>query len=130
MYNKKGNTTVDLMIGLLAATMLIPIIYTSFRLLTTHQYFNEEAQDEIALNQLRRTTFLMESKEVINGILIGQYSQENVEFITKNNHLYMTPGTLIFFTNLDEGYFIKENGLIYYEYLRKGTIRKRVITNE
>lgn len=130
MYNKRGNTTVDLMIGLLAATMLIPIIYTSFRLLTTHQYFNEEAQDEIALNQLRRTTFLMESKEVINGILIGQYSQENVEFITQNNHLYMTPGTLIFFTNLDEGYFIKENGLIYYEYLRKGTIRKRVITNE
>lgn len=130
MYNKRGNTTVDLMIGLLAATMLIPIIYTSFRLLTTHQYFNDEAQDEIALNQLRRTTFLMESKEVINGILIGQYSQKNVEFITKNNHLYMTPGTLIFFTNLDEGYFIKENGLIYYEYLRKGTIRKRVITNE
>ncbi|SJZ87589.1 hypothetical protein [Anaerorhabdus furcosa] len=130
MYNKRGNTTVDLMIGLLAATMLIPIIYTSFRLLTTHQYFNDEAQDEIALNQLRRTTFLMESKEVINGILIGQYSQENVEFITKNNHLYMTPGTLIFFTNLDEGYFIKENGLIYYEYLRKGTVRKRVITNE
>lgn len=127
---KRGSTSIEYLIGLIIVAVLVPIVYTSLRLLIDHNYFNNDAQDEIALYQLRKAMLFMENVNVEDGILYANYRGEQIELITSNHHLYMTPGTLIYFTDLDEGYFVIENGKVYYEYKREDVIRKRVVAHE
>lgn len=125
----RGSTTIECLLGLIITTILIPIVYTPMRILINHEYFNQDAQDEIALYQLRRIMLVSSDFYVSNGNLLGNYDGEEFE-IKSSNHTYLTPGTLIFFSSIDEGYFSEDNGIFYYEYLRNGKRHKRVVAYE
>lgn len=126
---RRGGTTIEFLITLLVSCMLLPIVYIAMRLLISHEYFNQNAQDEIALYQLRQILLLVDNISITNDGLSGMLYDEEIRVVYNNKHLYLQPGTQIFITDIEEGYFSNENGLYFFNYLRGNTWMKRVLTN-
>lgn len=128
MY-RRGGTTIEFLMALLISCMLLPIVYTSIRLLINHEYFNQNAQDEIALYQLRQILLLADNISITSDGLSGTLYDEEIRVVCKNKHLYLQPGTQIFITDVEDGYFSNENNLYYFNYLRGNKWMKRVLIN-
>lgn len=126
---RRGYTTIEFLIALIVSSVLIPLVFTSLRLLISHQYFNQEAQDEIALYQLRKILLLVNHISISDTILEGFLNEEEIRLVYDNRHVYLQPGTQIFLTDIDDGYFSIEGNLCFFNYYRDKTWTKRVLIN-
>lgn len=75
--------------------------------------FNEEVQDEIASIQLRRILSMSYEVRVENGSISFEYLGRSMRIVYGNYHVYMTPGTYIFYSDIDSAWFCEEEGLVY-----------------
>lgn len=127
---RSGAITIEFLMAIMFSSVLIPIVYLSLRLLFQHNYFNQSAQDEIALYQLRKRLLLMENFVVRDTVLEASGYDETFHLTFKNNHLYLQPGTQIFLSDISEGYFSQKGTLIMFTYVRYNQTMSRVIASE
>lgn len=127
---RRGAITIEFLIALIMSGVFIPIVYLSFRLLFQHDYFNQAAQDEIALYQLRKSLLLVDELSMSQTTLTGKRYDEDVKLTIKNNHLYLQPGTQIFLTAMSEGYFSQEGNQFLLNYVRNNKWISRVVASE
>lgn len=127
---RSGAITIEFLMAFIISGFLIPLVYVSMRLLFQHHYFNQEAQDEIALYQLRKKLLLMDEFAMTQTTLQGKYYDEELQLTFKNNHLYLQPGTQIFLTELSDGYFTREENVYVFHYIRNNRWVSRVIASE
>ncbi len=124
-----GNFTIMGVVALLTITTLFPSVLTSFQVLKKYEKMDEFAQDEIATYQLRRVLILGDNFSVKEDSLSFTYRGDRWTISIKNNHVYMQPGTQIFYNQVDEGYFDIEDGMIFISLRRDKIWIKRVLIN-
>lgn len=114
----------------MVVTALFPCFIAAFYLLQSYQRMDEFAQDEIATYQLRRILLLSKERQIQGGDLIFTYQGKEMNANFKNEKILIQPGTQMVYTQIQEGNFVAEGGIISITYLRQGKNIKRVLVDE
>ncbi len=111
-------------------TALFPSMVAAFHVLGKYDTMNQLSQDEIATHQLRRIFAISSVISVQESELVIWYQGKEHTLSIKNNHIYLSPGTQIFYTEIDDGYFSKERGFVILSYRRDEKWVSRVLIHE
>lgn len=117
MYFRKGFTTLELMVSLFICCLCISLVSQSLTYLNMNQNLLKEQENSIALEQLKITLALAENIEIDYDMISYLYNDELYEGYFDDDRFIMTPGTVIYLTNVKEGYFEIEDRLLSIHYL-------------
>ncbi|MFV0480054.1 MAG: hypothetical protein ACK5LZ_05740 [Anaerorhabdus sp.] len=126
---KSGSLAAYGLICILIVTMLFPIVVGIFTLFKSYDRMDQTAQDEIATYQLRRILVTGTEFEVDDRRVFFMDDAKKQELIIKNGHVYLSPGTRIFYSDIETGHFKVEERCLYVCYNRKGSEVCRVLVN-
>lgn len=124
MRGRGGFLLGELLAALLIISLLIPVSLFAVQTAIGSLDFDENVQDEIAAAQLRRILMMSYDIEVDGACLHMNYLDREMRIIYGNGHVYMTPGTMIFFNDVDNAWFEQEGDVVYVWIERNGTSRK------
>lgn len=126
--NKKGYLLEQSLVSMMIASFCIPIVLLCFFILHQQIKENELIQDEIALSQLRHILNMGTNFQTSGNYLSFTYQNETNELYLINDHLILTPGTQIFFQDIESVQFSTQNGYLYVTYTRKNDIYEAILT--
>lgn len=125
--NKQGFTYTSILVNLLVATFLLPIIVSSLRLIANINLNKMEVQNELGLLQLRRDMLISYDLEVSLNEIRFNYKGDECSLVYQNNHLYRTPGTVIYLQDIDYAVFEENFSNVYLIYYKDDHEYKRII---
>ena len=102
------------------AVLMVPLCMACIAPLGGVLSFNEEIQDEVSALQLRRVLLLSYDLEVHDSWISFTYQERVMELSKGANHVILSPGTQIYFVNVDSCEFSEEDGLLWINYERDG----------
>ena len=126
---RRGSILAEYIISILIVITFIPLLILCIRINISSLTFQEEAQDEIALAQLKKILNVGSSFEVSSNMIQFDYHDEKYRLYLVNNHLILTPGTQIFLSDIDSINFYLDKSYIYCTYKRKEYSQTRVLTH-
>lgn len=123
---KSGFSTIELLIGMLASAMIMQLIIGSIQINTNlkQKVYNE---DIIAALQLYQVFNLAQDVEVLDEEINFMYLNEARTLAFKNNKLLMSPGTIIYYLDVEAVNFIVEDDKIYLMLARNKKLKKLLI---
>ena len=121
--NRGSALTEVLLVMLVAALMMAPVVST-MRLVPRFLSFQEEAQDEIALAQMRRILMLSYKVENEGSTLVYTYQDREFRLSLVNGNLIIQPGTQMILTDISHAHFESAGEVIYVVYTRENKERK------
>lgn len=122
--NHAGYLLTDMLVVIGAVCALIPAASSCIALLPQLLAVDENVQDEIAAAQLRRILMLAYDPCVSSDTLSFTYQGKEMALYETNGHLILTPGTQIFFSEIDSASFEESGEVIYVILRRKNTERR------
>ncbi len=126
---KRGFIVEQLIFSLFICSMFLMILVNLFSVLSKVSLYRDEFQDEISLAQLRRVMNVCYDKSIQSNQVSCRYKGETVKLTSNDNHLYLSPGTWIFLSNVDDVSFFEKNGMLFLTYKRENFTRKAVLSN-
>ena len=126
---RRGSILAEYIISILIVITFIPLLILCIRINLSSLTFQEEAQDEIALAQLKKILNVGSSFEVSSNMIQFDYHDEKYRLYLVNDHLILTPGTQIFLSDIDSINFYLDQSYIYCTYKRKEYSQTRVLTH-
>lgn len=126
---RRGSILAEYIISILIVITFIPLLILCIRINLSSLTFQEEAQDEIALAQLKKILNVGSSFEVSSNMIQFDYHDEKYRLYLVNDHLILTPGTQIFLSDIDSINFHLDQSYIYCTYKRKEYSQTRVLTH-
>ena len=109
----------ETVITLLIVSLFMPIVLSVFTAIAELERFPYEAQDQIALAQLRRFLNGCAVKSVDVDELVCM-NDKTWRLRASSENLYLSEGTIIVLSEIDGIYFDVVDGLIWLYYLRHG----------
>ncbi|MFV0380502.1 MAG: hypothetical protein ACK5KQ_06745 [Anaerorhabdus sp.] len=91
---------------------------------------NHVEQDEIATFQIRSILINAYDFNILDNVLSFKLGSDNKELVFKNNHIYLTPGTQLFYLDVENAYFEIIDGGIWINFLRNNQWVKRILIYE
>ena len=118
----RGSLTLRLLLSLLICLTMLPIVLTAFRISEKLDFYYQDSEDAIAKRQLQKIVLLAYDIQIKHDELVFQYQEEEFRLSMINRHVVLQPGTQIFYENLDDCYFLNEDGFIKIVYQRKDKV--------
>ncbi len=115
------------LVALMSVLMLIPLCTASIASLRGVFEFQEEVQDEIASLQLRRLFLCAYEIEVSPDAVSFVLDARQMQLLKVNRHIIISPGTQIFYADVDTCEFIVDAGLVYVEFERDAKQYRKVL---
>ena len=128
LKKNKGFVLEQMLVSLMVMISCIPIVLLCFYILHQQVKENQLIQDEIALSQLRHILNISTDFHHAGSSLSMTYQNESYQLYTINHHLILTPGTQIFFQDIDQASFQEKNGYLYVIYTRKNETYESILT--
>lgn len=125
--NKKGFTLLEMLCSLFCFTLILQLLYFSYVKLYKVKDFSTDIQDIISVNQLIHIFNLSEILTYSESVIHFYYLNEIRMLSLINNKIILSPGTIIYFLNVDSIKFEIEDSLIYLTYTRNNNQRKVII---
>lgn len=123
----RGFLLSDALVALMSVLMLIPLCTASIASLSGVFEFQEEVQDEIASLQLRRLFLCAYEVEVSPDAVTFVYDDRQMQLHKVNRHIIISPGTQIFYADVDACEFIVDGDLLYVEFERDAKQYRKVL---
>ncbi len=118
----------EVLIALSIVAILIPSTVAMLNLLQHSFEIHQDIQDEVSLNQLRRTLLLAEDVACLNDHITFTYHEKECDLVLCNQKLILKPGTQIYLLDIDDVYFYEANHVLYLQYQRKDETYEAVLT--
>lgn len=119
MRNNRGTVLIDYLLTLLIVVMMIPVIILSISIISHALKQPYCLQDLVATYQLRRILVLSYSPHIEEDDLYFTYKKKEMKLSLINENIILTPGTQIFYIDVDTCMFYVENHVIYVQYERE-----------
>ena len=119
MRNNRGTVLIDYLLTLLIVVMMIPVIILSISIISHALKQPYCLQDLVATYQLRRILVLSYSPHIEEDALYFTYKKKEMKLSLINENIILTPGTQIFYIDVDTCLFYEENHVIYVQYERE-----------
>ena len=116
--------------ALFIVVMMLPILCSSFRLLSLFDIDYYRTEEEISLMKLREVLLLSYDLDYSKDVLSFLYEGETFTLRLVNGNLILQPGTVIYLSRLDDLRFERRNGVIYVVYERKGETYVTAVASE
>lgn len=119
------------LIALLITLTILPLAISVFSYAGNFSFNYNEANNEMALMDLRRVMLLAYDIDVSDYEISFIYHNDNYTLRYLNNKLLLQPGSQMYLNGILDAYFTKENGSIYVNYIdENGKEYKRNIGKE
>lgn len=126
---KKAFTSLNILIALLLSTGLLSLLVSSLNI-ASQSLSKSYNQEYISSLQIKQILSLSQNVEVDISQLSFLYQGENRKILYVNNKLIMTPGTIIYFLDVDDYKFQIENNRIILSLFRDRTYKYDLGTYE
>lgn len=99
--NNKGWIFYEVIITLIITIIIIPILFSCLKITVNMKFYDENIQDEIKTIQLQRIFLIAYDIKLDNNQIDFKYNNQirSLKFI--NNHIILTPGTQVFYEDVD-----------------------------
>lgn len=118
--NRRGFVSETALTAFLCTLMLVPLCLCCIAPLRGMLDFDSRVQDEISALQLRRIFLLSDDIQLYGDCLTFAYQEREMTLYRTGRNVIMTPGTQIFFPDVDTCGFVNENGIAWIVYEREG----------
>ena len=111
MLNCSGFALIESLIMILVVALCMPVIASCLKSLSLLDFSKCEMQRYNQLYQLRRDLLQAETVNVKNGVLVYLLDQE-YQLYSVNGNVIRTPGTVIYFTGVQDCFFYQDQNRI------------------
>lgn len=108
----------DTLMSFVIILALMPLLITCLSCLKNLTAFNETVQDQTAALQLQRILLLASNIETDGNTVSFTYSRKPMELREVNGRMIISPGTQIFFSDIQETHFFTEENLLLTSFQR------------
>ena len=126
---RRGSLTAEAILALFAAALVLPSAVSLCASLTSMAEFDEQLQDELALQQLQRILMISYDIEAADRELRFTYQGQDRRLLQVNDHVIIQPGTLIIFADTDDAFFKEEDGMFRIVYSRDGITYEKTVAS-
>lgn len=117
------------LISLLVICLMIPLVIESFKILTRVDIVDQIAQDEVVTYQLRKILLLSDNISCYENEISFDYHDKTWSIYHINNHVILTPGVQIQYTEVEDAYFSIEDSILFIYLLRNGNYKRIPLVN-
>lgn len=122
----RGYNTLSLLIGMLLSIVILNLIVSSLKLISNVNLTNNN-QDYVSSVQLYSILAHSKNIEVSDTVINFTYLNEDRTLSLVNNKLIMSPGTVIYYTNISDIYFQVVDTSIIFNFKRANTYHKLLV---
>ncbi|MBR3356831.1 MAG: hypothetical protein IKG46_03290 [Solobacterium sp.] len=126
---RRGSLTAEAILALFAAAVTLPAAVSLCASLASIAKFDEQLQDELALQQLQRILMISYDIEAEERELRFTYQGQDRRLLQVNDHVILQPGTMIIFADTEDAYFREEDGTVRIVYRRDGITYEKTVAS-
>lgn len=127
---RRGFISINTLVAFIVTLSIIPLAVSVISSVANINITYTEANDELALLDLRRKLLIAYDVNNRGNSLDFIYDNDNYELSLINNRLVLTPGYQMFLDDVDYVEFIEEGNSIYIRYGRKNKEYKTPIIKQ
>lgn len=123
----KGYTLIEVVFSLMITSICILLLSSLLSIIVKRDFTLYNGDDEKNIHQMRLIFVLGKDYQIIDDMLYFRYLNKDMNYSLSNQKLILEDGYQVFFNDIDNASFQKEDDCYYFSYQRNKQSKERVI---